>query len=260
MADSTTNLDIIIAGANAATRVNETLDAASPATLYGRRASTTTGLTWGYYGGSFAGTTLANGTVALTANATNYIVALRTTGAVSVSTSSTNFNNVSTYLPLYQVVAGASTVTSYVDRRQVLGVVPVVDKARAYLTADQVIPAGGLYKILLDAVSYDTNSIFNASNSRFTPKKSGYYQVNAQVSARAADGSPFDAFLVIAMNGGVTSRGIRITSPNINASHGGDLLFFNGTTDYLELQYFTQSAVTTESGTSSIFMSVAGPF
>ena len=118
MSDSTQNLDQVSATAvQRETTINALLDAASPATLYGRRASTTTALTWGYYGGRYGGTSVANGTVALTASNTNYVVVNRSTGAVSVSTATTNWDSTSTYGRAYKIVAGASTVTSYEDHR-----------------------------------------------------------------------------------------------------------------------------------------------
>lgn len=117
MADSTTTLDqLSTSSANNELRVNETLDAASPATLYARRASTTTGLTWGYYGGRISGTAVANGTVTLS-NGTNYVVANRSTNAVSTSTSTTNWNDTGNYTRLYKIVAASSQVTSYEDHR-----------------------------------------------------------------------------------------------------------------------------------------------
>ena len=89
------------------------------ASLFGRRATATTGLTWGYYGGVFSATPTArvvvsNGTVSLTASATNYIEADNTTGAV---TKNTTAFTASGKRPLYKVVAGAATVTSYEDWR-----------------------------------------------------------------------------------------------------------------------------------------------
>ena len=121
MADSTTNIQQITAGANADVRVNENFDAASPAMLYGRRAETTTGLTWGYYGGRYNSTSISNGTVSLTGSTTNYIVAAKSNGAVSVSTSTTNWNNSASYERLYLVVTGASSITSYQDHRNLMG-------------------------------------------------------------------------------------------------------------------------------------------
>jgi hypothetical protein len=125
MSGSTSILDLI-AAAQAAKEVtaNALFDAGSPAVLYGRRASTTTALTWGYYGGmlniSGTPTAVANGTLVLTASTTNYVVANRTTGVVSVSTATTNWNNVAVYMRLYAIATGASTVTSYTDHRAFL--------------------------------------------------------------------------------------------------------------------------------------------
>ena len=102
-------------------RINENFVTVSPAGMYGRDPATTTGLTWGYLGGNFSGVAVANGTVALTTAATNYIVANRTTGVVTVATTTTNWLAAGTYLQLYLVVAGASTVTSYDDFRQAIG-------------------------------------------------------------------------------------------------------------------------------------------
>jgi hypothetical protein len=124
MANSTSNLDAISSSqAQKEVTANALFDAASAATTYGRRASTTTALTWGYYGGNVtitAGTMsqIANGTVSLTASATNYLVALKSTGAVSVSTATTNWNDTGAYWRLYSIVTGASSVTSYTDARE----------------------------------------------------------------------------------------------------------------------------------------------
>ena len=118
MANSSSNIDGIINGSGAQDLVaNAFFDAVSPAAVYGRRASTTSGLNWGFYGGnvSLAGviTNIANGSITLSASATNYIEANPDTGIVSKNT--TGFTP--GYLPLYTIVAGAATVTSYTDQR-----------------------------------------------------------------------------------------------------------------------------------------------
>ncbi len=117
MADSTSPIQQIAAGSNAVDRVNENFDAASPALMYGRDARTTAGLTWGFVGGRWGGTAIASGTVALTASTTNYVVVNRSTGAVSVSTATTNWDNGATYARAYRVLTGADSVTSYQDHR-----------------------------------------------------------------------------------------------------------------------------------------------
>jgi hypothetical protein len=116
-----TILQDIPAAANWQTRVGENFRSVSPAGLYGINPATSTGLTWGYLGGNFSGVSVANGTVALAASSTNYVVAHRTTGVVSVATTTTNWLNAAVYLQLYQIVVGTSTVTSYDDMRQAFG-------------------------------------------------------------------------------------------------------------------------------------------
>ena len=118
-----TTIQDIPAAANWQTRVGENFRSVSPAGLYGIDPATTTGLTLGYLGGEFNGVTVANGTVALTASATNYVVAHRTTGAVTVATNTTNWLNTSTYMQLYQFVAGTSsfTIAATSDKRQAYG-------------------------------------------------------------------------------------------------------------------------------------------
>lgn len=117
MSNSTTLLDTISASqAGKEVTANAMFDAGSPAMIFGRRASTTTALTWGYYGGRMLVdgvlTAIANGTVALSASTTNYVEATRA-GVVSKNT--TGFTAGS--IPLYTIVTGASTVTSYTDER-----------------------------------------------------------------------------------------------------------------------------------------------
>ncbi|WP_234744903.1 hypothetical protein [Burkholderia sp. WTPI3] len=118
MSNSTTLLDTIATNQAAKEVIaNALFDAASPAMIWGRRASTTSGLTWGYYGGTYmVGTTanaIANGTVSLTASTTNYVCANASTGAVSVNT--TGFPAGS--IPLYQILASSTGVSSYTDCR-----------------------------------------------------------------------------------------------------------------------------------------------
>lgn len=145
MADSTTHLDTIVQGSGSQdAQANALYDAASPAMLLGRRSASTTGLTWGYYGGNFTKsdgtqTTLANGSVSLTASTTNYITALKESGVVYCNTSTTAWNDTANYLRLYSVVTGAATVSSYTDEREIgrmtgggTGLVAPVTKTAAF--------------------------------------------------------------------------------------------------------------------------------
>jgi hypothetical protein len=95
--------------------VNGNFDAL-PNTVYAYNYLTSTGLTWGYFGGRWGGFSVAAGTHTLTNAADNYIVVLRSSGAASVSTSTTNWND-SAYARVYKVTTAGSAVTAVEDHR-----------------------------------------------------------------------------------------------------------------------------------------------
>lgn len=162
MANSTSNIDALLQSqASKEVTANAFFDAASQATTYGRRASTCSGLTWGYYGGNVVKTDntmtqVGNSTLTLTASATNYIVAAKATGVVSFSTGTTNWDDTTNYWRLYSVVTGASTVTSYTDAREPAkftsgsGVSIVTLSYAATISVDlSTIPNGGTFRCTL---------------------------------------------------------------------------------------------------------------
>lgn len=108
---------IVASQANAEVPVNENFQTLEYLSVYAKRPQATLGLVWGYYGGYWQSYTVADGTLTLTASATNYVVVNRSTGAISVSTSNTNWNNVVEYARVYIIVTGTNTVTSVQDRR-----------------------------------------------------------------------------------------------------------------------------------------------
>ena len=119
MSNSTTLLDLISSSqASKEVTANALFDAASPATLYGRRASTTANLVWGFYGGMLnidgTLTAIADSVVTLTNTATNYVEVAPSTGNISVNTSNFTAANI----PLYSVVVSGNLVSSYTDYRQ----------------------------------------------------------------------------------------------------------------------------------------------
>jgi hypothetical protein len=118
MADSTTPItQITTQQGQKEVTLNGLIEAASWALMYGRRQETSFGLTWGFNGGRLAGVVVAPGSVTLTANATNYVTASRSTGAVSVSTLGYNWTNPAAHARLYRVVTDANGPTSYQDHR-----------------------------------------------------------------------------------------------------------------------------------------------
>lgn len=96
---------------------NENFAAASPAGLFGKKHTTTTGLTFGFYGGQLhldgvLGTHIADGTVGLTASTTNFVEATRA-GVVSANTTAFTAGRI----PLWELVTSASAISGTTDRR-----------------------------------------------------------------------------------------------------------------------------------------------
>ena len=123
----------------------------------------------------------------------------------------------------------SGTVTQATLATPVAGTGPAFS---AYKSADQTITSTVITKVTFDTEIFDTNS--NFASSTFTPTVAGYYQVNATVAIqtsltityiRAAiykNGSPYKYIITTS------------TSVNVELS-GSDLIYMNGTTDYLEI-------------------------
>jgi hypothetical protein len=99
------------AQANAPVVVNENFAAITSVAMYARNYATSTGLTLGYFGGHIASTVITDGTIALDASNTVYVVAHRTTGVVSKATNTTNWDATSTYGRLFKCTTSASAIT-----------------------------------------------------------------------------------------------------------------------------------------------------
>lgn len=120
MADSTTPFGTIATGqGNQTAKANALLDAVAPVAVYGYKYATTSGLTLGYHGGKITVngvvTTIADGTLVLTASTTNYVEANPATGAVT--------KNTTAYTPGYwrigRAVTGTGSITTWYDDRYV---------------------------------------------------------------------------------------------------------------------------------------------
>lgn len=100
-----------------AVTVNRNFEAVSAAALFGVKRSLTVNLTFAYYGGVIGApgsyTTVADGTIALSDNTTNYIEAT-TAGAVSSNTAGFTIGRV----PLYTALTASGQITVLTDYRQ----------------------------------------------------------------------------------------------------------------------------------------------
>lgn len=139
--------------AQKATTVNENFEAVSVAGLFGIKYVTTSGLTFGYYGGYLnvegVPVLISDGTLALTASATNWVE--RTpAGVVSFNTSAFTPG----LIPLYRLVTSGTGITTVDDRRAQELNSQVFRKNRLYNGAwrfDQK-NEGGLYSVSTAAV------------------------------------------------------------------------------------------------------------
>jgi len=110
-------LDPINASSSPEVQMNDALGVLDWSAVYGFRASTSSGLTWGYYGGRWGGFAISAATLALTNAADNYIVVARATGVSTVATNTTNWNNNAVYARVYKVMCAGGVVTAIEDHR-----------------------------------------------------------------------------------------------------------------------------------------------
>lgn len=111
------NLQPINASASPEVQMNENFETLDHQSVYGLRQPVTTGLTWGYCGGRWGGFAVTAGTLALTDDDDNYIVVAIATGAISVATASTNWDDDANYVRVYRITAADGAVTAVEDHR-----------------------------------------------------------------------------------------------------------------------------------------------
>jgi hypothetical protein len=97
---------------------------------------------------------------------------------------------------------------------------------RGFANSTTTISNNAFIKVNLLGESFDTGSYF--SSSRFTPLVAGFYLIQGSVDFEANVTSMFAA---IYFNGSIASLG----SSAIRSSQVSDLIYMNGTTDYVEL-------------------------
>jgi hypothetical protein len=116
----------------------------------------------------------------------------------------------------------------------------------AYASATQSLNTGTFTKIAINTELFDTNSNFDpTTNYRFRPTVAGYYQVNGGVLIDV--GATFVAVASIYKNGAISAIGnSSLSDPNNAYSAISTLIYFNGSSDYVEL-YGWQNAATSKS-------------
>ena len=110
----------------------------------------------------------------------------------------------------------------------------------AYQSSAQTLSSGTWTKIIFQTEEFDTNNNFDSTtNYRFTPTVAGYYQVNGAVCIGSTNTG---GAISIYKNGGNFKQGFSSasTATVIQGWIASALIYFNGSTDYVELyQYIT---------------------
>jgi hypothetical protein len=114
-------------------------------------------------------------------------------------------------------------------------------------------PSGTPGKVTFNTVSFDTNTLWDSTNKRIIPKKAGYYLVSARVGLAAVSSNV--TFLY--KNGAQYSVLGTVTA----SDYGGgqtDLVYCNGTTDYLEI-FFISGGQNYGGAGEAVYFSAIGP-
>ena len=149
-------------------------------------------------------------------------------------------------------VAGSSTATlpAATGTVMVSGNMPAFS---AYQSTLQSISTGTATKLQFQTKEYDTNSYFDAStNYRFTPLIAGYYYISASVGW--SGGLTNETYISIYKNGSEYKRLQDIgstTGGGIGSFSGGSLVYFNGSTDYVEIYAAQYTGGSKNTGASS---------
>jgi hypothetical protein len=154
------------------------------------------------------------------------------------------------------LVAGTGVSITVNDAGDTITIGSSLDKALVSLaTAANSHSTSAWAKIPIDNVEFDTNSIWDATNKRFVPKKAGYYHVDMRVRRNTS------STLVAGLGkNGSLHRVLGPDAGSVYGTGGSILVYCNGTTDYLEPYCYSASAIAYTTGTVDTYMSVAGPF
>ena len=144
-------------------------------------------------------------------------------------------------------VAGSSTYTlpAATGTVMVSGNMPTFS---AYMTnggSNQTLSSGTFTKVKIDTENWDTNNNFDSTtNYRFTPTIAGYYQINGSANISYGSTVPNNIAALIYKNGSAYRRNYILT--NSNPIYGifivSSIIYFNGSTDYVELYAYQTSS------------------
>ena len=136
----------------------------------------------------------------------------------------------------------SNTITQGMIASNVAGTGPAF---RAYIGGgtNQSISASTWTKVNLATESFDTDSCFDTSTYRFTPNVAGYYQVNGSIMHNCS-GTTTIALTAVYKNGAslFLTEWANWSFGSGNSINCSDIVYMNGSTDYLELYGYSASS------------------
>jgi hypothetical protein len=146
-------------------------------------------------------------------------------------------------LQLASGVGNLVTVPAVTGTAMVSGAMPAFS---VYQNSAQSLTGSVFTKITFDTEEFDTNN--NFASSRFTPTIAGYYQINSNIQGTAVSSSMLPG---IFKNGIAYKYGAFATTGASNSPLAcvSSIVYFNGSTDYVEIFSFT---TTTQNTTATI--------
>ena len=152
-------------------------------------------------------------------------------GALTIAAPNTNSN--------YTLTLPTNTGTLISTASTFAGTGPAFS---AYNSGTQNLTTSTWTKAALGLEYFDTNNNFDSTtNYRFTPTVAGYYQLNGAGFLQSATNNISFIGIAFYKNGGTpTTYGSYGTIPNNNAAGAiiSDLIYFNGSSDYVEMYIY----------------------
>jgi len=126
-----------------------------------------------------------------------------------------------------------------------------------YLSANFSLSFNANTKVTFDTEDFDTNN--NFASNRFTPTVAGYYQISVGFGLTAAQTSSLSLIVYIYKNGASVGQAIGTGAASFPGSAVSKLIYFNGSTDYVEAYAYTNVAagVTIQGGSAFSFFTGA---
>lgn len=163
---------------------------------------------------------------------------------LQVGTDATSTNNFTIYQPAspdgtLRIGVGNADSPTEVGQFNSNGYKPATAPAfEAYMSANQALSAATLTKLALNATVFDPTSNYDTTNYRFQPSVAGYYQINSSIYLSTVG----RAILRLYKNGATFKYGTDIDLTTARIISCSWLVYLNGTTDYLELYGWRETA------------------